>query len=128
MDLENSGNGKVAAQDLLHTFMPHGKSRIFVHPGKDVLELLMRTVFASEDQAIAAVMLYDKCMKYNFKRGLEDLKALLAARCSIGGRSTSLALMAETGVVAPGVLETHGKPLSRKGRPPSEDRKDGSND
>ncbi len=112
------GDGKVAAEDLLHTFGGGNKTRVFVSPGKDVLELLMRTVFQDEHQAVAAVILYDKCQRYNLKRGMEDLKAFLAARCSIQGRSTALALMAETGVVAPGVLTKGGdmRTLMRKGR------------
>lgn len=103
-DTRNNSNGRVAAEDLLHTMSPGNRSRIFVSPGKDTLELLMRTVFKDESQAAAAVLLYDKCVKYNFARGLDDLRAYLAAKCSLQGRSTALALMAETGVVAPGVL------------------------
>jgi len=101
---KESGDGKLAAEDLLHTFGGHSRTRVFVTPGKDVLELLMRTVFDSKEQAVAAVLLYDKCQRFNFVRGLDDLKAYLAAMCSVQGRSTALALMAETGVVAPGIL------------------------
>jgi len=99
-----SHDGKLAIEDLLHTMPGHSRSRIFVSPGKDVLELLMRTVFKDSKEANLAVLLYSKCMKYNHHRGLEDLKAWLAAKCSVKGRSTNLALMAETGVVAPSVL------------------------
>ena len=120
-----SGDGKVAAEDLLHTFGGGSKTRVFVSPGKDVLELLMRTVFQDEHQAVAAVILYDKCQRYGLKRGIEDLKACLAARCSIQGRSTALALMAETGVLAPGVLAKNGdmRTLMRKGRQRDEHQK-----
>ncbi len=103
-NVAGKGDGKLAAEDLLQTFGSHSKTRVFVSPGKDLLELLMRTVFKNEEQAVAAVLLYDKCQRFNFTRGLDDLKAYLAAMCSVQGRSTSLALMAETGVVAPGIL------------------------
>jgi len=120
-----SGDGKVAAEDLLHTFGGGSNTRVFVSPGKDVLELLMRTVFQDEHQAVAAVILYDKCQRYKLERGMEDLKAFLAAKCSIQGRSTALALMAETGVVAPGVLVKNGdmRTLMRKGRQRDEHQK-----
>lgn len=113
-----SGDGRLAAEDLLHTFGGGSKTRVFVSPGKDVLELLMRTVFQDEHQAVAAVILYDKCQRYKLKRGMEDLKAFLAAKCSIQGRSTNLALMAETGIIAPGVLaKDHDlRVLKRKGK------------
>jgi len=101
---KEAGNGKLAVEGLLHTFGGGSKTRVFVSPGKEVLELLMRTVFHDERQAMNAVMLYDKCLRYNHRRGIEDLKALLAARCSIQGRSTALALMAEIGILSPGVL------------------------
>ena len=113
-----SGDGRLAAEDLLHSFGGGSKTRVFVSPGKDVLELLMRTVFQDEHQAVAAVVLYDKCQRYGLKRSMEDLKAFLAARCSIQGRSTALALMAETGIIAPGVLaKDHDlRVLRRKGK------------
>ncbi len=113
-----SGDGRLAAEDLLHTMGGGSKTRVFVSPGKDVLELLMRTVFHDEHQAVSAVMLYDKCQHYKLTRGMEDLKALLAAKCSIQGRSTNLALMAECGIIAPGVLaKDHDlRVLKRKGK------------
>ena len=113
-----SGDGRLAAEDLLHSFGGGSKTRVFVSPGKDVLELLMRTVFQDEHQAVAAVVLFDKCQRYGLKRGMDDLKAFLAARCSIQGRSTALALMAETGIIAPGVLaKDHDlRVLRRKGK------------
>lgn len=98
------GNGKVAAEDLLTTLGTGNKTYIFVNPGKNILELMMRTYFKDEDQAMAAVMLFEKCEEFNLQQGQDDLMALLAARCSVKGRSTHLALMAETGVLAPGVL------------------------
>lgn len=97
-------DGKVAAEDLLTTYGGGSKTRPFISPGKDVLELLMRTNFRDDDQAVAAVLLYDKCLRYDLELGLEDLKAYLAAKCSVQGRSTLLALMASTGVIAPGML------------------------
>ena len=104
-------NKALAAADLIHMGGSHRSTEIFVNPGKrtDPLELLMRTVFKNEKQAIAAVLLYSKCAKYGFQRGIDDLMALCAAKCSIDGRSTALALMAETGAVAPGVLEALSK-------------------
>jgi len=121
---KEAGNGKLAVEGLLHSFGSGSKTRVFVSPGKEVLELLMRTVFQDERQAMAAVMLYDKCLRYNHRRGIEDLKALLAARCSIQGRSTALALMAETGLIAPGVLAKDGDPriLKRKMRQKDDDK------
>lgn len=116
---KTSGDGsRLAAEDLLHSFGGGSKTRVFVSPGKDVLELLMRTVFQDEHQAVAAVILFDKCQRYGLKRGMEDLKAFLAAKCSIQGRSTALALMAETGIIAPGVLvKDHDlRVLKRKGK------------
>jgi len=101
---KGSSNGKLAVEELLHVMPGHSRSRIFVSPGKDVLELLMRTNFKDDKEANTAVLLFSKCMKYSHTRGLEDLKAWLAAKCSIKGRSTNLALMAETGVVAPSIL------------------------
>ena len=108
----------MAAEELLHTFGGGSKTRVFVSPGKDVLELFMRTIFDNREQMVAAIMLYDKCRRFNFQRGLDDLKAFLAAQCSVQGRSTALALMAETGVVAPGILAKDHidmRTLTRKG-------------
>lgn len=121
---KEAGNGKLAAENLIHNFGGGSKTRIFVSPGKEILELLMRTVFLDERQAMSAVMLYDKCLRYNHRRGIEDLKALLAARCSIQGRSTALALMAEIGILSPGVLAKDGdlRALKRKGRQRDDDK------
>jgi hypothetical protein len=118
----SNGSDKLAAENLLHTFTPGSRSRVFVNPGKgEVLELLMRTVFRNEQQAVAAVLLYDKCVKYAFQRGQDDLKSLLAARCSVEGRSTALALMAETGVVAPSVLSKEKMISNKRTRKDGED-------
>lgn len=111
--MATDSTSQVASSDLLHVFPSAGKSRIFVNPGKDVLELLMRTVFKDDREATAAVMLFSKCQKYNFQRGMDDLKAWLAAKCSVQGRSTAMALMAETGVVAPSVLQASSKQMKR---------------
>lgn len=113
--MADDNHGTVASSDLLHVFPSAGKSRIFVNPGKDVLELLMRTVFKDDREATAAVMLFSKCQKYGFQRGLGDLKAWLAAKCSVQGRSTAMALMAETGVVAPSVLQASGNKMMKRG-------------
>jgi hypothetical protein len=113
-----NGHDRLAAEELLHTFGGGSKTRIFVSPGKDLLELLMRTVFDNREQMVAAIMLYDKCRRFNFQRGMDDLKAFLAAQCSVQGRSTALALMAETGVLATGILAKDHmdmKTLKRKG-------------
>ena len=112
------GHDILAVEELLHTFGGGSKTRIFVSPGKDLLELFMRTVFDNREQMVAAIMLYDKCRRFNFQRGMDDLKAFLAAQCSVQGRSTALALMAETGVLAPGILAKDHmdmKTLKRKG-------------
>lgn len=114
----SDGHDRMAAEDLLHTFGGGSKTRVFVSPGKDVLELFMRTVFDNREQMVAAIMLYDKCRRFNFQRGLDDLKAFLAAQCSVQGRSSALALMAETGVVVPGLFTKEHidmKTLKKKG-------------
>lgn len=109
-----SDEPKLAGEGLIHMGGSHHSSEIFVNPGKraDPLELLMRTVFKNDKQATGAVLLYSKCKKFKFQRGIDDLMALCAARCSVDGRSTALALMAETGAVAPGVLEALSKGVS----------------
>lgn len=118
------GNGKLAEEGLLHTFGGGSKTRVFVSPGKDTLELAMRTVFDDDRQLMATVMLYNKCIRFNIERGIEDLKVLMAMKCSKQGRSTALALMAETGILAPGVLVKGGDQhtLKRKGRQRDEDK------
>ena len=94
----------------------HNPAKVFTEPGDDAIELLMRTVFKDEKQATAAILLYSKCKKYGFQRGIDDLRALCAARCSIQGRSSAMALQALTGVVAPGYLEGESKGIFQKGR------------
>jgi len=121
---KSSGNGKLAEEGLLNTFGGGSKTRVFVSPGKDILELAMRTVFDDDRQIMAAVMLYNKCHRFGIDRGLEDLKVLMAMKCSKQGRSTALALMAEIGILSPGVL-TKGddmRTLKRKGRQRDDDK------
>ncbi len=99
---KQNGNNRLAAQDLIHPSMGGGdKAHTFVKPGKDALELLMRTVFITERQAKQFVMLYSKLVKYGFDDGINDLRALMAAKCSVGGRSRIEALMAAIEVLAP---------------------------
>ncbi|MDD5095173.1 MAG: hypothetical protein PHV74_12480 [Dehalococcoidia bacterium] len=97
----NNGHDRLAAQDLIHAMGSGDKAHTFVKPGKDTLELLMRTVFENERQARQVVLLYSKLVKYGFEDGLADLRALLAAKCSVKGRSRMEALMAEIQVLAP---------------------------
>jgi len=96
---------KIAAQSLLH-MMPGGSrsGEVFIKPAADLMDALKATVFKTPEQAIDAVLLASKCEKYKFKRGIEDLKRLCTALCSVDGRSTSFALMGETQVIAPEVL------------------------
>lgn len=97
----NNGHDRLAAHDLIHAMGSGNSAHTFVKPGKDTLELLMRTVFDTERQARQVVLLYSKCVKYQFEEGLADLRALLAAKCSVKGRSRFEALMAEIKVLAP---------------------------
>jgi len=121
---KKAGNGKLATEDLIHTFGGGSKTRVFVSPGKDTLELAMRTVFDDERQLMAAVVLYHKCRRFGIERGIEDLKVLMAMRCSKQGRSTAFALMAETGLIAAGVLAKDGdqRILKRKVRQRDDDK------
>ena len=99
--LKSNGNQRLAAEGLIHAMGQGNKAYTFVKPGDNTLELLMRTVFDTEKQARQVVLLYSKLVKYGFTEGLEDLKALLAAKCSVKGRSRMEALMAEIQVLAP---------------------------
>jgi len=116
----NSTNGRVdefAASSLLQQGPGHSASAMFVKPGKDSLELLMRTVLEDDRQATAVVLLYSKCKKYNFQRGIDDLMAWMAAKCSVKGRSTLLALQAETQILAPSLLNGSGHDqIKKRGR------------
>ena len=98
-----------AAAGLLQQGPGHSSSAMFIKPGNDSLELLMRTVFENDQQATAVVLLYSKCKKYKYQRGIDDLMALMAAKCSVKGRSTLLALQAETQILAPSLLGGAGK-------------------
>ena len=110
------GYGKWIGETLLSPVMGgHNPAKVFTEPGDEALDLFMRTVFKDEKQATAAILLYSKCKKYKFQRGIDDLMALCAAKCSIEGRSTAMALMAQTNVVAPGYLENRSKGIWQRG-------------
>jgi len=111
-DIGVNGAGKFhdfAAASLLQQGPGHSSSAMFIKPGNDSLELLMRTVFQNEEQATSVVLLYSKCKKYGYQRGIDDLMALMASKCSVKGRSTLLALQAETQILAPSLLGGAGK-------------------
>jgi len=67
------------------------------HPGKDVLELLMRTTFDSEDEINAAILYYHKCEEFRDEDGKRLLLSKLAAKPSLGGKSRDQLLQALTG-------------------------------
>ncbi len=111
---KHNGHDRLAAQDLIHAMAGGSdKAHTFVKPGKDALELLMRTVFRNERQARQVVLLYSKLVKYDFQDGIDDLRALMAANCSIGGRSRMEALMAAIEVLAPS-LYTGGSNIDKQ--------------
>lgn len=71
--------------------------RELTHPGKDVLELLMRTTFDTEDEINAAVLYYHKCEEFKDEDGKRLLLSKLAAKPSLAGRSRDQLLQALVG-------------------------------
>jgi hypothetical protein len=73
----------------------------FVHPGKDLRGLLMRTVFRDENERNAALIYLRKCEEFGLVEFVEMMRDWLAASVSVQGRSRKEVLMATSGVVVP---------------------------
>jgi|GEM_PF-2117208 len=115
--INGNGYGKWPGETAMSGVLGgNNPSKVFTEPGDDLEELLMRTVFRDQKQATATILLYSKCKKFNFQRGLDDLRAFCSALCSIEGRSTAMALQGVTGVVAPGYLEGKSKGIFQRSR------------
>lgn len=85
--------------------------RDLVHPGKDIYDLLMRTVFRDDNQRNDVVALLHKCEEFGLERHIDMLANWLAAAPSVDGRSRVELLQASTGVIA-----TDLNPISRLAR------------
>lgn len=106
-DIQSSNNGQrpiLASDRLITTVGGTNYASIFVRPGQNTEDLLMRTFLRDERQAIHYVRFLSKCNKYGFERGKQDLRNLAAAKCSIQGRSTAFALMGIVQAISPEAL------------------------
>jgi hypothetical protein len=59
--------------------------RELVHPGKDALEISMRTVLKNVDEAKVIMQLISWCREFDFEEGLKDIMTQLALYNSVGG-------------------------------------------
>lgn len=72
-----------------------------IEPGKDVVDLFMRTAFKNQSEQRAAVLFLHKVDKYGIKKGKDLLLSYLASAPSIGGERAKMLLMAITGYLDP---------------------------
>lgn len=71
--------------------------KMFVDPGENIDDLLMRAEFADDEQAMAAVRHAAKCADFHDKVGTDELHHAIAARVSIKGRRVDILLKGVTG-------------------------------
>ncbi len=77
-----------------------------VDPGKDVVDLFMRTAFKNQQEQRAAVLFLHKCNKYDIKKGKDLLLSYLASAPSVGGERAKMLLMAITGYLDPKMFQS----------------------
>jgi len=88
--------------------------RYFVEPGKEAVELFMRTVFRNEGEASNAVLYLAQCEEFGIEEGKKMLKNYLASRPSVGGRSRKELTMVGTGILAPGLYGSRERKQNRE--------------
>lgn len=101
---QRSPDGKKPGSFLGDVFStPQFSSAIkeLVHPGKDVIELLMRTVLSDVNEARDLALTLQKCKEFRMEKEMDLLLFLLAARTSVGGKARSELLMGLTGTYYP---------------------------
>ena len=59
--------------------------RELVHPGKDALDISMRTVLKDRDESKLIMQLMSWCREFDFPEGIEDIKTQMALYNSVGG-------------------------------------------
>ncbi len=75
--------------------------RELLHPGKDPVELLMRTILPDEAKANAAVLLLHRIQEFKLGPDIERLVLMkIASFAAIKGMSRREAVMAATGVIS----------------------------
>lgn len=90
-------------------------AKLLVEPGKDALELIMRTVLKDENEANDAVMFYHKLKKFDLlSEYLETLLAWLASRVAIKGLARLDFLQANVGILAPQLRTGYGPKAAEK--------------
>lgn len=75
--------------------------RELLHPGKDPVELLMRTIIPDEAKANAAVLLLHRIQEFELGKDFENLVLMkLASFSGLKGMARREAVMAATGVIS----------------------------
>jgi len=82
--------------DLMKPMENPSIGRELVHPGKDALDISMRTVLKDRDEAKIVNTLLSWCREFDFPEGLEDIKGQLALYNSVGGYSRDQFIQAIT--------------------------------
>lgn len=87
--------------------------RELLHPGKDPVELLMRTIIPDESKANAAVLLLHRIQEFDLGKPIEDLVLMkLASFSGQKGMARREAVMAATGVISSALYDL--KPKAQK--------------
>lgn len=100
--LQQQGQGNVAKE--------------LIHPGDDVVEMLMRTNLLDVNEVRDVALTLAKCDEFGMEEDKNLILYLLAARNSINGRGQLEYLMGITGVLSPSMLGFRGKPNDNKKR------------
>ena len=105
----SGGNGKgLSLSDMENMLSKPQFSTIakeFVHPGKTVPDLLMRTYFKDRRELNCAVLFYKKCEEFSIEDGKDILRYLMAGATSIGGAARKDLLQAIVGQLAPNIYK-----------------------